>query len=391
MRIAIVNQQTANFGDDCAAAAVIIALQARFPKSIVDVIYHDTPTDRSARMPDAGLSFGELSGLFLEKSDFAPLALALYGISGAKRFFSDRVLELTKTYRSYDHIFVTPCGANIGVYKDWWFLLKLMAVIVSGKTPIFHLNTIGKSHDFLFDTIAKTVLRRSKIFVREDASYQYLRGMGIACERGVDSAFALPVRPPRERKREVVVVATDLSKWFSKYRQFDMQQFSSQLAVELASFCGENQLTVRLIPHIHSINGEANLLADLAAAIRQQGASVVVDEEFDDYRAYEERIASASLVVSMRYHGVVLAAKNATPFVSLSYENKMEEVSKYCGFGRLSLPMGEWNSDRFQEMLGFAKDHGPDISAGLERRLSFLRDLALLPTNSLWLSQSAQE
>ena len=34
-------------------------------------------------------------------------------------------------------------------------------------------------------------------------------------------------------------------------------------------------------------------------------------------------------MVGMRYHSIVLAAKNSVPFLALAYENKMREVCRY--------------------------------------------------------------
>lgn len=51
--------------------------------------------------------------------------------------------------------------------------------------------------------------------------------------------------------------------------------------------------------------------------------------EINSVTQYDNFIASAELVITMRYHGVVCSAKNSVPFLALSYENKMHEVANY--------------------------------------------------------------
>lgn len=383
----VINQHTENFGDDCAAAAVLHEMRSRFPDAEIDVVYHDREGQPPLSMPAAGNAFTEHNGGYLAKSDVFSLAAYICGLPFADRMFSERVENLLRIYGSADLIFVSPCGANIGIYKDWHFLLKIIVAVAAGATPIFHLNTIGRSGDFIFDRLALRVLRKSKVFVRERASYEYLAKAGVAAERGVDSAFALPDIGDIAAQDEVVVVATDLSKWFRSYRHAALTGVLEDMAREIGTFAAKNRLRVRLIPHLHSSGAETEFLATLAGKIKGAQVEVVVDEVYQDYRGYERRIASAQLVVSMRYHGVVLAAKNAVPFVSVAYENKMMEVSRYSGQPDMSFLISDWSSDRFRKLLDIALSDRDRIAQQLRATIPYLRQLAVLPLNFAWLSQ----
>jgi polysaccharide pyruvyl transferase WcaK-like protein len=384
----IINQHTQNFGDDCAAAAVIQQVREKFPQAKIDVVYHDIDGKSPLSMPAAGNDFVGHNGGFVTKWDALPLALYIFGVPFAKSFFGPNVTRLMGIYGLADKIFVSPCGANIGIYRDWFFLLKVVIAISSGHTPIFHLNTIGKSGDFIFDLVARRALRRSKVFVREQVSYDYLLANGIAAERGVDSAFALPELIDLERKDEIVVIPTDLSKWFNKYRGLNVSSLARGMADELGRFASEHSLRVRFVPHIHTQGEETEFLNEFARNTRASSgdAEVLVDDIYLDYRDYERRIASARLVVSMRYHGVVLAAKNAVPFVSVAYENKMMEVSRYSGHPEMSFAVDDWSETRFRTLLERAVENSADISASLKSRSLILRELAVLPVNFAWLS-----
>lgn len=392
MRVLIINQHTENYGDDCAAAAAIMGIRRNFPESDIDLVYH-SGHHHSLSMPSAGLAFTGHNGLLPRKRDIIPLALSVIGAKLPIQTFSNGVKSLMQLARGADLAFVSPCGANIGIYRDWHFLMSVMAVVATGHTPIFHLNTIGRSGHFAFDLIARMVLRRSKVFVRERASYQFAKSIGISAEQGVDTAFSLPLVTELEKKDELVVVATDLSRWFKRtYSDFDMGIFAAELAGALSEFCARTGLRIRLIPHIHSRDSEEALLTTLAENISQvsQGkVRVTVDETYEDYRGYERRIAEARLVLSMRYHGVVLAAKNGVPFVSLSYENKMDEVSSYCGFPEFSIKVNKWAPDNLVIKLDEALLRENEISEELRSRLPVLSELAHLPSNFAWMQAAS--
>jgi len=384
----IINQHTANFGDDCAVAAVLNSLKERFPSSSTTIVYHDIKGKQAVKMPPAGNVFEEAPPLYLAKYDILSLCLYMFSIPFAERLFSDRIVKLKRTFGSADFIIVSPCGANIGVYRDWYFLMKIIVVLAAGKRPIFHLNTIGKSGHPLFDLLAVRVLQRSKVYVREAASVAYLAKAGVTAEQGVDSAFGLPALTNVEKIDEIVVVPTDLTKWFSSYKNFSIDKLSNEMASVLATVAQRNSLSVRIIPHIHSEGTEENLLESFAARVRTNAPAlkVVVDPAYSDYRAYERRIASARAVVSMRYHGVVLAAKNAVPFVSVAYENKMQEVARYCGLSRLAFPISDWSSERFKKLLETAIAEREIIEMQLIERGQYLKELAHLPVGNIWLS-----
>ena len=87
----------------------------------------------------------------------------------------------------------------------------------------------------------------------------------------------------------------------------------------------------------------------------------------------------------MRYHGVVLAANNGIPFVSLSYENKMTEVTKYTGFEQLEVKLWEWSKANFAEALHTAVSNAQEIRAKLLERKTVLERLAQVPCDYMWL------
>ena len=72
---------------------------------------------------------------------------------------------------------------------------------------------------------------------------------------------------------------------------------------------------------------------------RAAGKPVVVIDEQQSSDVQQKIIAGAHLVVGERYHSIVFAINNRTPFVSLSYEHKMTGLLEKLGLLDRSVDM----------------------------------------------------
>lgn len=78
----------------------------------------------------------------------------------------------------------------------------------------------------------------------------------------------------------------------------------------------------------------------------------------DKYDCYFQQfiISKIKAVVGMRYHSNIFSAKMGTPFVSVSYEQKMQGFMKKAGLLEYCLPIRELSAnslcDKFESMMG---------------------------------------
>ena len=389
MKILIVNQHVANFGDDTAGFAAVEQIRKRFPGAQINISYNLKKID-SARLPVSG---DDVVHHDLVLDDAAPRLLLRWlaaRVLGRHEPPDNQVGDFVRLVREMDLVFVSPGGANIGIYKDWRYLFRCLACVLEGRPPYFFLNTIGPSHHPIYDRLARYVLRRSRVFVREAASEAYLQRHGIACVRGVDTALGLAMDgigpTPDADPPYVAFVPTRLRWWHRAFRAFDEDAFFDDLCATLATFCAENGLAVRLVPHLHSRKREDDLLDGLATRLKnilpEDAVTVRPPASWIDY--YRD-IAGASLTTSMRYHGVVLSIRAATPFVALCYESKMQEAARYSGSADLAIDLQGWSSDQLSIALAKALHDGAAIRDRLRRRLPVLAGLASLPVDRAWL------
>ncbi|MCZ2491593.1 polysaccharide pyruvyl transferase family protein [Dellaglioa carnosa] len=338
MNILIVNQHTLNYGDDIAGKALVQQLLKKFSneKSLkINIIYNthgeiEFNDERVSNRSEITLKkMGALNILF-----FMIISLFKKNIA-----FGSQMKLYRKLIQDSQYVFVSPSGANIGIYTDWRFLIKVWLVVSFNGTPIFHNNTIGKSKNILFNWYADKVLKSSNIYVREEASLKYLKSKKIFSIRSVDTGFLFENKKPVNLKEEKynVFIPTQVNNWHPDFKDNNPSRNIENVFRKFLSFSENNNMNVKILPHLYGEKYEKKLLEsflEIAAndfpGVDTKIAIINCAEDYDNV------IAQANFVLSMRYHGVVMAVKNVVPFISIAYENKMSEVCNYSGVGQLN-------------------------------------------------------
>ena len=392
VRILVLNQYTNNFGDDAAGVALLYQIRQYFPDAHVNVVY--AWNAGATRVPYDDAATVHHSDLAFRRDQLPHIAwFCLKRWIGVKNPSVGPFDPLLALIRSADVVVVAPCGASIGIYKDWLFLGRTLLAVLENKSPIFHLNTIGESGNYLFDLVSRFVLKRSLLYVREEKSVYELQRWGLRSIRGVDTVFSMPSKPLHRSDRPyLAIVPTKLATWHVDFRGTDIDRKLSRLLIrEVAEFSLRRAMNIKLLPHLHGALSERHWLIELRRALILEGLEeddVQIVSESSGLDAYEQGIACASLVLSMRYHGLIYAVKYGVPFLALSYENKMLEAARYAGMGEYSLPIAEVEAGRISNDLERAYRSHDSISKRLLDRVPILDSLARLPLQNLWLERS---
>ena len=320
MKILIVNQHTNNFGDDAAGTALVNRLLQSGVKKI-ELLYcmpGFLPIDDNRVTHNHKLNVREL-----RRIDFA-----LYWFFGIRRgnFISGFVSKL----KEYDMIMVSPCGANLGIYRDWQLLFQDLIVVKNRKKLVFHLNTISPSGNKLFDRLVQYVCKRSSVYVREKRSQQYLKKAGIPAKWGPDSAFMLESRGRLDHEEGLITfVPSDVWSWHVDFIGKRDDSFYDMVLKPIAKFAKAHKKDIYILAHTNS-KSENEFNSNIKSELENMAPEIkVVIPEIKTVYDYERYISSSYLLIGMRYHSVVLAAKNAVPFICIAYEQKMKEVSEY--------------------------------------------------------------
>lgn len=385
MNVVIVNQYCENRGDEAAGTALVQNLISFNPNVSIDIIYNSINKldinsknihhrNIDLRLKDIGI-LGIIQYLLFRKTIFNRFA-----------FRNKTMKMMSDTIRGSDYVFVTPCGACIGIYKSWPFLIRLLFVVREGKRPIFCLNTIGTSNSFIFDKLANHVLRKSKIYVREKKSQDYLKSIGIDSTLGVDTALSLPILHEKKQAKHIGMVVTELD-WHPEFKGRDMRKEVLEIVIpSIAKYCINNGYILDIIPHIAS-EKEFQFISDVRQKIIDLGMkeeAINILKEVKTCFDYDQAISSEEMIIGMRYHSIVLSVKNEIPFLALSYENKMKEVCNYSNCQNLLLDLHEQlTEEQIIKKLMYVEMHKEEIIKTLRKVHKNLEELSKLPIKEL--------
>lgn len=378
MIVAIINQQGHNFGDEAAGCALTKEL---IKNKNIDKVHIFYASDSEIPIYDDKVEHH--LDLTLKKIGFLNLFLFMLRSNKQEHNYNSVLNKINSILKKCDIVFVSPCGASIGIYRDWRYILRLYICLKDGKRPIFHFNTIGDSGDFIFNAIAKKILKRSDIYVREEASKKYLYSIGINSELGPDTAFLLD-KTLSQNFNEISFVPAHLDDWHPFFKKNGVDYaIENDFIPSLAKYLIDNSLKIKILPHFN-LKSELDYCYKIKKIFLASGmdeGSVRVCENIDNYIDYDLEIANSKLVIGMRYHASVLSAKNAVPFISLAYENKMIEVSKYMNMEEFYVDLSLFYNDKnlpqtIIEKVDNALKNTDIISKNLERRSALMKEKA---------------
>ena len=377
MKITIVNQHTNNFGDEAAGISLINNLFNKIPNLKVYLIYNGNDKIHYDRENLYHLVDYKLKnmGYF---NIFMKFLFHKYKGNETMQKFDEQI-------KSSDYVFVAPCGANIGIYKDWRFLTRVLFVVFNGKTPIFHLNTIGKSGNFLFDKLALYALRKSKVYVREKKSLEYMNDNKIDAKLGIDTAFLLDVdKNIKIDENRFTFVASDVAK-HKNFKNIETKKMMNEKIIPaIAKVVKERKLSLHLLPHLNT-EEESRFIDDIINVLKKEhNIDNIVKDNVETVFDYYEMIAKSKAVIGMRYHAIVLAAVANTPFIGLGYENKMIEASEYTEMSQQCIKIYEdFEKEDIIEKINVALDENDRFVKELKDVNKKIKPLAELPLGEI--------
>ena len=336
-RVVIINQHSVNVGDEAAGYALIEKMIKDYLIKSIDIFYNGS--EAIPCPPNSSEIVRHDLDLSLKRMGY--VAIAIYLLTGIKA--NSTVKRFCETVKNADVVFVAPGGANIGIYRSWRYLVRLLFAVKVGKTPIFHWNTIGKSESKVFDFIARKVLSNSKIYVREKKSCEYLKSIGILSELGPDTAFLLEPIPHVLESNTLAFVPSELDSWHPYFRRRPINEFIlNEYVPTIGKFARSRGYSIDIIPHLRD-ETERRFNEKVCSVLRESGCKARIRSDIEDFRDYDAALAQADMIVGMRYHTAVLSAKNYRPFITLAYENKAIEVATYTGMEQFCIDL---NGDR---------------------------------------------
>lgn len=379
-KIVIINQHSLNYGDDMAGISLVQAIETYINPEQIDIIYN-TP----GQIPILDDVVRHRRDLSLKTIGILPILFFMIGtLLNINILFGSKIKYFVNEIKKANVIFVSPSGANLGIYKDWRFLIKLLLAKVSGVDIVFCNNTIGKSNSIIFNFFENKILKYSNLYVRERKSFDFLKDNGYHPILGVDTAFSLNsvdnnIGKMVKKNDYITFIPTELG-WHPDFKKSDVTNLLfTRFLPKLCEFQIEHNFDLKIVPHKYGEAYEAKLLESIEKRIIELGVSkekiniCKVSDCFD----YENILKNSKYNVTMRYHGAVMSIKNGVPFLSLQYENKMKEVADYSGVGELNIPIERAFEQDFRISDEYKKAERKICI--MKMNSNYLRRISLLP------------
>lgn len=362
MKIFIINAHWYNRGDEAALRAMIDELMITYPNAEIKVhIIGD-----GEYFPYSG-KVALTSGACPAGGRIRWIDFWTRYISGGKLGFRKESLEFYDEIKSSDIVLHGPGGPAIGdiyIANEFEYLARYLLVQRAGKPYAFFAPSMGPFKKKKNDYYRRKILEgASLIAVREPISAEYLNEYGIKNPVYVtmDSAFQHPIDEIKYSKqfdederlidfvsrynKVVGITITDLM-WNPKYKG------NEKIRSNIVSTFEEvvNELTNRgygilFIPQLFGICNDADFMGKFA----NENCYVLPVMQQNDCYYQQYVIGKMYAVIGMRYHSNIFAAKMGTPFISVSYEQKMSGFMKIAGLDRYCIDINSLSKAKVLE------------------------------------------
>ena len=267
-------------------------------------------------------------------------------------FFWHPLLRIRRKFIRYSDIVVcAPGGVCMGPYRSWNHIFNLQLALDLDKPLFIYGRSFGPlpdetREDKYFGKASKRILKKVRyISLRDKKSQTYAKKLGLDYQPTIDAAFAREkqVVLPRElseieNREYVVFVPNELYSWHVNYKNVPKSKFDKLYTAILGDL--EKQYHVVMLPQLYGRKDSDYKYFEYLKDISKSNNVSVIPDNYNS-NVQQRIIAGAKLVVGVRYHSIIFAINNSTPFVALSYEHKMLNTLELLGIDDYALTLDE--------------------------------------------------
>jgi colanic acid/amylovoran biosynthesis protein len=380
LNILILHAQWNNRGDEAAVRAMIDSLCSKLPIKQMEIMLLP---QKFSQFP-----YNDIETIALYPSGVkAHLDSILTLITMGKLSFMRSGRKFIRSIDEADVIIHAPGGPLIGdLYTNnlsgYSYLYRLIfARIIKNKPVFLYAPSIGPFLNRNMNIIRKFLLKKiDPIILREEISAKYLKEqLGLNSLVTVDSAFqnTIPstylnrynnisqILDLLEQERVIGITITDL-KWHPRYKnQEGLYEKINKSFAEFITFLINRDGFILLIPQIFGENSDVPLLKYFKNL--NENRICILPENIDSY-AQQLIISKLFCTVGMRYHSNIFATKGKVPFISISYEHKMDGFMKKIGLQELLIDINDISANRLITKYIYIEHNYNKIKEQLERK-----------------------
>ena len=350
MNLLIFGANWHNRGDESAVRAMIDEIRIAIPKCNIKIHFNQLvdhiPYDDIAILKP----FKRCAGRNKLKVALYKLSLKTNGkVPYPDNNSANAFYEFLHAVRWADYVIYAPGGPCIGdYYHARELLLDMLDLIIKNRKPFSLFAPSVGPFTYSVKRIKRTLEHADIICFREEISQKYFHDICPHKKTTVtlDSAFQHSINLDEnlklyntykdlhdfiaQNKKIIGITITNLQ-WHRNYKNDSWAKIIEDGFSQFISYLLEHDFGVLFIPQLF---GKDNDKIYMSTFVKGENCYVMSDE----YDCYFQQYIIAKLfaVVGMRYHSNIFSAKMGTPFISVSYEKKMQgfmqkaELSQYC-------------------------------------------------------------
>ena len=374
MNILIIHSHNANRGDEAAVKAMVDELLTKYPDANITISNNGfTPYPNMPQQVSQIDRFPKLRSRVAQAEFFITLA------TKGKLVFTKSGKAFIKALKSADLVLHAPGGPSIGdtYYKaESLYLTRLNFIRKLKKPYMFYAPSMGPFKDEKRNKKRRKILQGAeKVIVRDPISLKYLNDFmpELHAQQALDSAFQHDVDfEPNEQKYNeykelrsflgthkkcIGITITDL-KWHPVHKN---EEIITQIAPAFSGFIKKKiseGFGIVFIPQLYGTGNDTKAMMEYM----DEGHTFMIDAFSDKYDTYFQQhiIGKLYAVVGMRYHSNIFSAKMGTPFVSVSYEQKMKGFMQSVGLEQYCVDLYNLNEQILEEKFSLLEKNYDD-------------------------------
>lgn len=350
MNILIIHAHTANRGDEAAIKAMVDELLVKYPRLNITIsLTGITPYPNMPSQVKLIERFPKVRAR-LEQFEFF-LAILTKG----RFIFTKSGKEFLDAVENADLVIHAPGGPSIGdIYYEVeiLYLWCLDLIRKKGIRYMFYAPSMGPFKITRRNNLRRRILTGAqKVIVRDPISLRYIKEFipEIDVIQTLDSALQHDIDFDTNKKKFlkyhalrdfieehnfcIGITITDLQ-WHPLHKDKAVVKNLSNIFHEFIEMKIKEGYGIIFIPQLYGTGNDTIVMN----TYMKEKHTFMVDAFSDEYDAYFQQylISILHAVVGMRYHSNIFSAKMGTPFVSISYEQKMKgfmqsiNMEDYC-------------------------------------------------------------
>lgn len=371
MNILVIHAHTANRGDEAAVKAMVDELLMKYPEAKITIALNGvTPYPNMPQQVELIDRFPKVH------NRIAQVEFVLAHLTAGKCVFTKAGKKFMNTLKSADLVIHAPGGPSIGdIYKGVeFFYLWTLDIVKKNNIPyMFYAPSMGPFKDRKKNIDRKKILLGAeRVIVRDPISLQYVNDFvpEVRAIQTLDSALQHDV--DLELNQNKLVGYTELIDFMSKHSRcigititeldwhpsYKDNEHVKKIPAVFKEFIKKRINEGYGIIFIPQLYGTSNDTVTMSKYMYSEDCFMVA-ANVDTYDSYFQQFLIGKLyaVVGMRYHSNIFSAKMGTPFISVSYEQKMKGFIKSVGLDEYCIDINDLEAKELEDRYNMLVDN----------------------------------